>query len=209
MKNDQEEKEISTEQKILEVATEVFQQKGYAGARMQDIADKAQINRAMLHYYYRNKEKLFEGIFRNAFSKLIPRMNEIFESDMPLFDKIRVAVDRYITLVFQNKNLPMFVLHEIQQNPQKLAEYFLNRDHTPNPTKLLMQIQQEVQQGNIRPIQPHHLVMNLLSLCIFPFVGQPIFQQVFKMNDGQYDRFLETRKTEVADFIIHSIQVQH
>ena len=68
------EKYVTTEQKILDVATEVFQQKGYAGARMQDIADKAEINRAMLHYYYRNKEKLFEGIFEKAFQTLIPSM---------------------------------------------------------------------------------------------------------------------------------------
>ncbi len=200
------EKDVSTEQKILDVATEVFQQKGYAGARMQDIADKAEINRAMLHYYYRNKEKLFEGIFQNAFRKLIPSLNEVFDSDLPLFDKIRTAVDKYITLVFQNRHLPLFVLHELQQNPQKFVDNFFTANK-PNPTKLMMQIQQEIQAGNIRNIMPHHLVVNMLSLCMFPFMGQPVFQQVFGMEDEDYDVFLESRKTEVAEFIIHSIKV--
>ena len=200
-------KDVSTEQKILDVATEVFQQKGYAGARMQDIADQAEINRAMLHYYYRNKEKLFEGIFKNAFGKLIPNINEVFESDMPLFDKIRLVVDRYIGMVFQNRNLPMFVLHELQQNPQKFVDNFFADGNRPNPAKLMVQIQQEIQAGKIRPIDPRHLVVNMLSMCMFPFIGQPVFQQVLGMNDEQYDQFLEERKTNVAEFIINSIKL--
>ncbi|OJJ23488.1 hypothetical protein BKI52_03755 [marine bacterium AO1-C] len=202
------ERDVTTEQKILDVATEVFQQKGYTGARMQDIADKAQINRAMLHYYYRNKEKLFEGIFQNAFQKLIPSMNEIFDADLPLFDKIRQVVNNYITLVFQNRNLPLFVLHELQQNPERFVENFFTQNTRPNPTKLILQIQEEVKAGNIRPIMPQHLVMNMLSLCMFPFIGQPVFQQVFQMTDAQYDQLLESRKTEVAEFIIESIRVK-
>lgn len=129
------ERDITTEQKILDVATEVFQQKGYAGARMQDIADKAEINRAMLHYYYRNKEKLFEGIFQNAFQKLIPSVNDVLDADLPLFDKIRQLVDRYLTLLSQNRNLPLFVLHELQQNPQKFVEQVFNHSSHPNLTK--------------------------------------------------------------------------
>ncbi|HAS40917.1 MAG TPA: TetR/AcrR family transcriptional regulator [Microscillaceae bacterium] len=202
------ERDITTEQKILEVATEVFQQKGYAGARMQDIADKAQINRAMLHYYYRNKEKLFEGIFQNAFQKLIPSMNEVFDADLPLFDKIRQVVNNYITLVFQNRNLPLFVLHELQQNPEKFVSNFFVHHTRPNPAKLIQQIQEEIKAGNIRPIMPQHLVMNMMSLCIFPFVSQPVFQQVFQIGDAQYEQFLESRKTEVAEFIIESIKVK-
>ena len=202
------EKDVTTEQKILDVATEVFQQKGYAGARMQDIADKAEINRAMLHYYYRNKEKLFEGIFEKAFQTLIPSMNEIFDSELPLFDKIHKIVDQYITMVSQNRNLPLFVLHELQQNPEKFVSSFFSNNTRPNPVKLIQQIQQEAQAGNIRPIMPHHLVVNMLSLCMFPFVGKPVFQHVFQMNEAQYDQFLESRKKEVAEFIIESIRMK-
>lgn len=121
------------------MAAEVFQQKGYVGARMQNIADKAEINRAMLHYYYRNKEKLSEDIFQNVFCRLIPSLNEVFDSDLPLFDKIRIAVDKYITLVFQNRHLPLFVLHKLQQDPQKFVDNSFTANK-PNPTKLMMQI---------------------------------------------------------------------
>ena len=81
-------KDSTTEEKILAAAKKIFVQKGMAGARMQDIADEAGINKALLHYYFRNKEKLFEVIFLAAAERLFPRINRIFEADMPLFERI-------------------------------------------------------------------------------------------------------------------------
>lgn len=77
----------STEEKILNAAIRVFQKKGMAGSRMQEIADEANINKAMLHYYFRNKQRLFEAVFAQAFSKLAPQLNLIFNSEENVFEK--------------------------------------------------------------------------------------------------------------------------
>ena len=116
-------KDKSTEERILEAAKKVFVQKGMAGARMQDIADEAGINKALLHYYFSNKEKLFEMIFLEAASKLFPRINAIFSSDQPLFEKIESFCEEYIAVVMENPYLPLFVLYEINQDPA----YFMNK----------------------------------------------------------------------------------
>src|ERR1044072_5809634 len=105
----------STEEKIVTAAKKVFLAKGLAGARMQDIADEAGINKALVHYYFRNKEKLFEVIFTEAALKLFPKINIIFESDGTLFEKIRLFVAEYITVMSENPYLPMFVLNEINK----------------------------------------------------------------------------------------------
>jgi AcrR family transcriptional regulator len=89
-------KNQGAEEKILSAARKIFTTKGMAGARMQDIANEAGINKALLHYYYRDKEKLFETIFLAEAQKFFPKINAIFQSDDPLFLKIEKFVDEYI-----------------------------------------------------------------------------------------------------------------
>src|SRR5438046_9561187 len=108
-------KDQSAEEKIIAAARKVFLSKGLAGARMQDIADEAGINKALLHYYFKNKQKLFEEIFMDAAGKLFPRINVIFRSDEPLFVKIEQFCNEYITVVLENPYLPLLVLNELNQ----------------------------------------------------------------------------------------------
>src|SRR5690606_40702738 len=108
---------MSTEEKIFEAAFKVFQSKGFTGARMQEIADEAGINKAMLHYFFRSKEKLFEAVFMKAFGKLAPQINEIFNSDDDLFEKIRKFTASYITFVIEYPFLPQFIIQEMNNNP--------------------------------------------------------------------------------------------
>lgn len=98
--------ERNTEELIIEAAKKIFVKRGLAGARMQDIADEAGINKAMLHYYYRNKEKLFEIVFNEAFSKVIGRLGNILNQPMPLEEKIRTLVEHYITNIAETPYLP-------------------------------------------------------------------------------------------------------
>ena len=100
------EKHQGTEEKILSAARKIFTTKGMAGARMQDIANEAGINKALLHYYYRDKEKLFETIFLEEAQKFFPKINAIFQSDDPLFLKIEKFVDEYIDEMLENPYLP-------------------------------------------------------------------------------------------------------
>lgn len=173
---------------------------------MQDIADEAGINKALLHYYFRNKEKLFEVIFMEAAEKLFPRINAIFEADQPLFEKIENFCDEYISIVMDNPYLPLFVLNEINQDP----DYFLKKVWTgkskPNPLKLLEQIEKEVRKGTIKRINPMHLLMNLISMTIFPFVAKPMFQKNLGMSEVQFKMAMEERKKEIPRFIIDSLK---
>ncbi len=117
-------KDISTEEKILEAAKEVFLKKGFDGARMQEIADTAGINKAMLHYYFRTKDRLFEHIFVTAISNIFPKVGGIFISDAPFEDKIRAFIRDYLSFILQNPFLPIFILHEMSANPERLIEHF-------------------------------------------------------------------------------------
>lgn len=201
------EKDKSTEEKILAAARRVFVRDGMTGARMQDIADEAGINKALLHYHFRNKEKLFEVIFMEAAAQLFPKINEIFAAELPLFEKIERFCDEYINLVMKNPYLPLFVLNEINRDPK----YFLGKvwkgKNTPKPELLLAQIQQEQAAGRIKPIQPVHLLMNILSLTIFPFVAKPMFQKNMGLTDEQFNQVMEARRKEIPRFVIESIRV--
>jgi TetR/AcrR family transcriptional regulator len=178
----------TTEEKILTAAKLVFVQKGMAGARMQDIADEAGINKALLHYYFRNKEK------------------QIFSSDQPLFEKIESFCEQYITVIMENPYLPLFVLNEINRDP----EYFLQKvwagNARPNPVKFLEQIEREVKKGTIKRISPLHLLLNLISMSIFPFVSKPMLQKNLGLDELQFRAVMEQRKKEIPKFIIDAIK---
>jgi len=107
-----------TEERILESAEDVFTNKGLSGARMQEIADKAKINKSLLHYYYRSKEKLFRAVFKKAFVKLAPKSILILTSDIPLFEKIEKFSSAYIDIIIKNPSIPLFVLRELNRNPE-------------------------------------------------------------------------------------------
>lgn len=199
--------ELSTEEKILNAARDVFIQKGYAAARMQEIADAANINKGLLHYYFRKKENLFRAVFDKAFGKFAGQINAIFEEDRPLFEKIEAFVDQYIDFLLENPHLPAFVLNELNTNPKEFVQDLLSRPEKPNPMKLIMQIQTETDAGNIKPVNPIHLAINILSMCVFPFVARPMMQGLFQLNDEAYRQFMTARKKAITEFAINALRV--
>src|ERR1700759_4757996 len=118
-------KDLSTEEKILSAAKKVFLTKGMDGARMQDIADEAGINKALLHYYFRSKDKLFEQIFLDVAGALLPRIFAILESDRGLFEKIESFCDEYISQLIETPYVPIFILNEIHRQPQTFLKKVL------------------------------------------------------------------------------------
>ncbi|HOY32606.1 MAG TPA: TetR/AcrR family transcriptional regulator [Bacteroidales bacterium] len=195
----------NTQQIIFEAAKKVFIERGFDGARMQQIADEAGINKALLHYYYRSKDRLFDAIFADAFIRFLPNISDIMMSDDPFEIKIKLFVRHYIDLLIDNPHLPVFVMHEIQRKPEMIIKII--RRSGINPAVAAGKLQQEIDEGKIRPIPLQHLIINMIGLCVFPFIGRPILEGfVFTGNKEAYDRFLEDRKTMVADFIINSIR---
>ena len=196
---------MTTEEKIFNAARIVFQKKGFAGARMQEIADEAGINKAMLHYCFKNKELLFQAVFMNAFSQLAPQINGIFKSNDNVFDKIRKFTASYISFVMLNPYLPQFVIQEMNNNPEFVIS-FLKNENRPNPTLLIAQIEKEIADGIIKPINPKHLLMNMISMTVFPFAAQMMIKGMLQISDAEFNTMMEERKTSIAEQIINSIK---
>ena len=200
------EKHQGAEEKILSAARKIFTTKGMAGARMQDIANEAGINKSLLHYYYRDKEKLFETIFLEEAQKFFPKINAIFQSDDPLFQKFEKFVDEYIDEMLENPYLPWFVLNEINRDPDQFMYKIWGESNLPKPTKFLEQIEKEIKEGAIKRINPVHLLMNLLSMTIFPFIARPMITRNLHMSELQFRKTMEERKKAIPKFIIDSIR---
>lgn len=196
----------NTETEILIAAKEIFQQKGMAGARMQEIADKAKINKALLHYYYRSKQLLFEVVFKSAFSLLAPQLNKVLNDDSDLFEKIRKFTENYVSFVIKHPYLPNFVIQELNKNPE-FVQKLRSEKNFPSIEKFKLQVSDAINQGIIKPIEAEQLFINIISLNIFPFIGEPLLMALVNVDKESYNKILENRKTEVAEFIINSIKI--
>lgn len=206
VKKKQKAKDANAEERILEAARKVFLSKGMAGARMQDIADEAGINKALVHYYFRDKDKLFETIFMEEAKKFFPKINNIFNSELPLFEKFEQFASEYIDEMLKNPYLPSFVMNELNRDPDQFVEKIWGKENLPNPSGFLAQIEREIKKGNIKRINPMHLLMNLLGMIIFPFIARPMLLRVMRLEDKQFSAAMEQRKKEIPKFIIESIK---
>lgn len=191
----------ATEARILESARKVFYLKGLKGARMEEIAKEANINSALLHYYFRTKEKLYLRVFSDAVSNLKGQIFDLLNKDMPLDEKITFFVDKYINFLIENPYLPMFIINELNQNPNRIVEIFKIHDEIKN-NFIINQFNNEILKGNIRPINFLHFIMNLLSLCIMPFLAKPIFKNTFQLSEEQFKSIILERKQMIPEIII-------
>ncbi|HNG89398.1 MAG TPA: TetR/AcrR family transcriptional regulator [Saprospiraceae bacterium] len=195
----------SAEQKIFDAAHEIFLQKGMDGAKMQEIADRAGINKALLHYYYRSKEKLYEAVARAILSKAVPAVRQIIENEQPLEEKIPRFIDFYITLISRNTFIPLFIITEVNKHPERFFDHVLPPE-LPKPTIFFQQVEAEVAAGRIRPVKPQHLIVNTIAMCVFPFVGKPMIRILLGMSTGEMDAFMKERKAQVTEFVLASLR---
>lgn len=198
-------KSESTEQKILDAARTVFIRKGLAGARMQEIANEAGINKALLHYYFRSKEKLFDHIFTETIKTFALGFSSALQSELPLKEKIKSMIDIYLTILEKNSYLPSFVLFELQQNPDKIGAIF--RQYLSNNVPAFFnEVMKAINTGEIRPVHPVHLMLNLLGMIIFPYAARPVLNSFLKENARiNIDDVLKERKEVIYDFVINAI----
>lgn len=194
-----------TETQILDAAEEVFQMKGMDGTRMQEIADKAGINKAMLHYYYRSKQLLFEAVFSNAFSLLAPQLNRILNDDTSIEEKVKNFTHNYITFISKHPYLPNFVIQELNRNPKFFEKLQLSTAF-PTLEKFEQQVALEVEQGILKPTNGKQLFIHIISLNIFPFVAKPLIKGFLQIDDKEFKSLIEERKTVVSEFILASIK---
>ncbi len=194
-----------TESKIFEAAQAEFLSGGYRGARMQRIADRAGINKSMLHYYYRSKEKLFRAVFRASAERVLERIPELWGGEMSVLERIEHFVSGYLDILTANPHLPGFIVFEMYSNPDDLPELFAHQLGKPYK-QIRSEIETAVERGEIRPIVPEQLLANVISLCVFPFVARPMLEKVTGMSGEAFDRFLSDRKSQVIAFVHHALK---
>jgi len=200
-------KKDNTEEKILSAAQNVFIRKGMDGARMQEIADEAEINKALLHYYFRSKQKLFEAIFKSVFGKIMPNIMLMVNSDKPVEEKLGAFIENYIDILMKNPFLPAFILKEIHRDPEFLAGMI--KESGINPQQIIAMFKKEMDNGKIRRMDPRDLIINIISLSVFPVAGKPLLSEMFFEQDKtSYNEFIERRKITVKEFVLNSILIK-
>jgi TetR/AcrR family transcriptional regulator len=200
------EKDNLTEDKIFEAATEVFVAKGMDGARMQDIATHAGINKALLHYYYRSKERLFNAVFEKIAGKMFRKFAPVLDKSLCLEDKIRFFFKEHITFLQENPRLPSFVLNEINRNPARIKRLIRNIDIDKLWLMLEEQHQEELSKYKITKESIPQLMTTIAAMSVFPFAARGILEGVFEKLGISFESFLEERKTFAADFVINAIK---
>ncbi len=194
-------KDISTEEKILEAARQVFYRKGMDGARMQEIADEAGINKALLHYYFRSKEKLFEAVFQEVIKGFFRSIEKTLYAELPLTEKAEFVVERYITMIESNPFVPQFIISEINRNPQMLRNVMMSEKLTPQS---LVDVfgKQDVENYQLK-FDPRQMVISLLGMVIFPYAARNLIQMIyFNGDEAEYSKFLTERKEFVKTMIL-------
>lgn len=194
--------EHSTPERILEAARTVFLREGYSGARMQQIADEAGINKAMLHYYYRSKDDLFHRVLGEALAAFIPRVQAIFSGEGTVMEKLERYLEEHLSLLLKNPGLPLFVISESHRDPKAFVDRFFGNTPGESPFRpILEQMRSEMQSGILRQHEPTHVWMHVLSMTVFPFAARPMLKRITGTDDPKFQMMLEQRKSHILQFV--------
>ena len=197
------------EQQILAVAEELFIANGFDGTSTTMIAQKVGCNQALIHYYFRTKENLFQQIFVRKFEATITHLLEPLTSELPFNEKITNCINIYFDLLQNNRQLPSCIIHELAFNPQRrefIRNRFIKNSIRQNAYYHYCEtVENEIQQGNIRPIQPFDLILNIISLCLFIFITLPIYTDLLERTPDQVNDYINHRRQEIITQIITSL----
>jgi TetR/AcrR family transcriptional regulator len=194
-----------TEEKIFEAATDVFIEKGMDGARMQDIANHAGINKALLHYYYRTKEKLFNTVFEMTARKLFVKFAPVFDENLSLEEKIRFFFKEHIAFLQDNPRLPGFILNEVNRHPERIKKILAAVDFENFFLKLYEQHEDEFKKYNITRATLPQVMVSMAAISVFPFAARGIIEGILGKVNISFSSFIEERKEFAADFVINAI----
>ena len=202
-----------TEQRILDAAHVVFLRRGTAGARMQEIAKEADVNSALLHYYFRSKERLAEAVFQRAAMQLMPAVIRILGSDAELEMKVEQVVDVELQQLQRTPYLPGYILSELTHHPERARQLIsamtglTPADIGARVFKVLgAQINRRVKAGRMHPIAPEQFTINLLALCVFPFAARPMVMALAGLDEAGFHNFIERRRRELAPFFLRALR---
>lgn len=199
-KTDKKALDLSTEEKIKNAALKLFTKKGFAATRTRDISEEAGINLALLNYYYRSKENLFELLMTEILQNFFRGIAQIFNDESTsLEEKVNVFVDRYMTLLKLQPDLPLFIFHELRVDPKRLATKM--GVNIVFKSFFFKQLNTAIRKKKIARIHPLHYVINMIALCVFPFIAAPMLKHIGGMDDKAFAALLEERKELIPKWI--------
>jgi TetR/AcrR family transcriptional regulator len=202
----------NSEHKILKAAMNIFVKKGRYGAKMQEIADAAHINKAMLHYYFRTKENLYTKVFENVFAQGFSALSKSFETKGNFESKLIEFVEQYTSMIVENPQIPLFILRELSEGAEDVRPVFeeiLFSEKFSLPQLFLENLQTAIDNGEIKNIDPRQIFITIIGSVAFFFIAEPLLS-VFFRNDPEYRRdvFIKQRKKAIVNIILNGIKNQ-
>jgi TetR/AcrR family transcriptional regulator len=203
---------LNTEQQILQSAEELFLEKGFSNTSTTEIAKRAGCNQALVHYYFRTKENLFQQIFIVKI-ELFLKTFMIEENEGDFFTKMERRIGLYFDMLSNNRKLPFLILNELVLSKERrdfIRENFIKNEGRQQIYYMFdKEIQNEIIKGTIRPIETFDLLINVVSLTIFTFLSLPIVGDVLEKNKEEKNEYILHRKKEVIDLIIRGIKADN
>ena len=178
-------KDNNTEERILEAAKKVFLRDGLQGARMQDIADLASINRSMLHYYFRDKSMLSHQVMKSVVSQFIVTFKENLNSDLSFEDKVDNYIETEIDLAYNHSDMLIFALHEASKDPDFFKK-IINNKHSMIFRK---QLREAYEKGEITVKNSEEFAVLVSSISMFPFIAGPLYMMIFKWDEEKWESY--------------------
>ncbi|MDT8324663.1 MAG: TetR family transcriptional regulator [Bacteroidota bacterium] len=198
-----------SEEKIFLAALEVFSREGKNGARMQEIADRAGMNKALIHYYFRSKDRLYSEVFSFVARRYFLRMAAAMRTDASFSVLLHEFIDRYIDLLNENPALPMFILREITEGAPVMAEKLRDIVLPAGdgvPAVFLARFNAAVEAGDIRDLDASQTLITVMGACIYFFVGYPLLAMILPELHSRRDEYLEERKQHIYDLVMNGLK---
>lgn len=198
----------STEQAILEVATKLFVEKGFASTSTTEIAKEVGCNQAAVHYYYRTKDKLFGAIFEKKFKFFISKFLKVSDEDIPFEEKLVKKIETHFELLQKNPKIPLFLVNEVITNPKRLESMKETLGALPQMVigKFQKELDVEIEKGTIRNMSAFDLLFTIISLNVSLFLIGPLFKVISNLSDKEFEKLIESRKQEHIHIILSSIR---
>ena len=191
-------KKTTMENKIIEAARTVFIERGYAETSMSEIATKAGINRPALHYYFRTKDKMFQAVFGSIVSSVIPQVfDAIMQREKSIAERTECIINAYYNLFESTPHLPLFMLRELNRDPELLIKTILGLNITETMRKAITSLQEEMEEGKLKKVPLQFIFFNFYSLLTFPFLTIDISRKIFDNNEESLRKSLDEWKKNI------------
>lgn len=197
----------NTRERLKEAARIVFLKKGLDGARTQEIADLAEVNPALIPYYFKSKQKLFDIILVEAFNEFVSKVEKVVNDGSTDFEtKVYRLVDCYSELVLESPHLPLYSISVIRKGNSAVITYTKQMRNMLHASVMARQLKQEVEAGRVKPTTIAQVLLNLLGLTLFPALAAPVLQTIGDMKEVHYNQLIESRRKHIAGWVLQTLR---